>query len=50
MKEIYPEIVPNSFKSEPVTKNDIKIEMQKLNLKKIVNIWLHSCYNIKRPY
>ena len=46
MKKIYPEKIPNSFKSEPVTKSDIKIEIQKLNLKKIVNIWLHSCYNI----
>ena len=43
MKEIYPEIVPNSFKFEPVTKDDIKNEIQKLNVKKIVNIWLYSC-------
>ena len=43
MEEIYPEIVPNSFKFEPVTKDDIKNEIQKLNVKKIVNIWLYSC-------
>ena len=29
IKEIYPEIVPNSFKFEPVTKDDIKNEIQK---------------------
>ena len=34
IKEIYPEIVRNSFKFEPVTKDDIKDEMQKLNVKK----------------
>ena len=34
IKEIYPEIVPNSFKFEPVTKGDIKNEIQKLNVKK----------------
>ena len=34
IKEIYPEIVPNSFKFEPVTKDDIKNEIQKLNEKK----------------
>ena len=34
IKEIYPEIVPNSFKFEPVTKDDIKNEIQKLNVKK----------------
>ena len=28
IKEIYPEIVTNSFKFEPVTKDNIKIEMQ----------------------
>ena len=43
MEEIYPEIVPNSFKFEPVTKDDIKNEIQKLSVKKIVNIWLYSC-------
>ena len=32
-KEIYPEIVPNSFKSEPVTKDDIKNEIQNLKVK-----------------
>ena len=34
IKEIYPEIVPNSFKFEPVTKDDIKNEIQNLNVKK----------------
>ena len=34
IKENYPEIVPNSFKFEPVTKDDIKIEIQNLNVKK----------------
>ena len=34
IKEIYPEIVPNSFKIEPVTTDDIKNEIQKLNVKK----------------
>ena len=34
IKEIYPEIVPNSFKFETVTKDDIKNEIQKLNVKK----------------
>ena len=50
IKEIYPEIVQNSFNFEPVTKDNIKNEIQKLNVKKKVNIWLHSCYNIKRSY
>ena len=35
IKEIYSEIVPNSFKFEPVTKDDIKNEIQKLNVKKL---------------
>ena len=34
IKEIYPEIVLNSFKFEPVTKDDIKNEIKKLNVKK----------------
>ena len=34
IKVIYPEIVPNSFKFEPVTKDDIKNEIQKLIVKK----------------
>ena len=34
IKESYPEIVPNSFKFEPVTKDDIKNEIQNLNVKK----------------
>ena len=34
IKEIYPEIVPNSFKFEPVTKDNIKDEIQKLHVKK----------------
>ena len=33
-KEIYPEIVPNSFKSEPVTIDYRKNKLQKLNVKK----------------
>ena len=31
IKEIYSEIVPNSFEFEPVTKDDVKNEIQKLN-------------------
>ena len=38
IKEIYPKIDPNSFKSEPVTKNDIKNEIQKLNVKNIQHL------------
>ena len=34
MIQIYPEIVPDSFKFELVTKDDIKNEIQKLNVKK----------------
>ena len=34
IKEIYPEIVPNSFKFELVTKDDIKNEIEKLKVKK----------------
>ena len=34
IKEIYPEIVPHSFKFEPVTKDDTKNEIQKLSIKK----------------
>ena len=34
IKEIYPEIVPNSCKFEPFTKEDIKNEIQKLNVKR----------------
>ena len=34
IKEIYPEIVPNSFKFKPVTKDDIKNEIKKLNVNK----------------
>ena len=47
IKEIYPEIVPKSLQFKPVTKDDIKNEKQNHNVKKIVNIWLYSCYNIK---
>ena len=50
IKEIYPEIVPNSFKFEPVTKGDIKNEIQNLNVKKSSTFWLYSCYNIKGLY
>ena len=50
IKEIYPEIVPNSFKFEPVTKDNIKDEIQKLNVKKIVNTWFYPSYDIKRLY
>ena len=50
IKEIYPEIVPNNFKFEPVTKDNIKDEIQKLNVKKIVNTWFYSSYDIKRLY
>ena len=38
IKEIYPEIVPNSFKFEPVTTDDIKNETQNLNVKKSSNL------------
>ena len=34
IKDIYPEIVPNSFKFGPVTKDDITNEIQNLNVKK----------------
>ena len=34
IKEFYPEIVPTSFKFEPVTKDDMKNEIQNLNVKK----------------
>ena len=34
IKEIYPELVPNSFKFEPITKDLIKNDIQKLNVKK----------------
>ena len=34
IKEIYPEIVPKSFKFEPAIKDNIKNEIQKLNVKK----------------
>ena len=52
IKEIYSEIVPNSFKFEPVTKDDIKNEIQNLNVKKSstfgcipVTICLFSSFN-----
>ena len=48
IKEIYSEIAPNSFKFEPVIKDDTKIEIQKLYVKKPFNVWLHSCSNLKR--
>ena len=38
IKEIYPKIDPNSFKSEPVTKNDIKNEIQKRNVKNLQHL------------
>ena len=38
IKEIYPKIDPNSFTSEPVTKNDIKNEIQKLNVKNLQHL------------
>ena len=50
INEFYPEIVLNSFKFQPVTKYDAKNEMQKLNGKKFVKIWLYSCKNLKRLY
>ena len=35
VKEIYPEIVSSSFKFKPVTKDDIKNDIQNLNVKKL---------------
>ena len=35
IKEIYLEIAPNSFKFKPVTKDDIKNEIQNLDIKKL---------------
>ena len=32
IKEIYPEIVPNSFKFEPVTKDDIKKKKNRISM------------------
>ena len=50
INEFYPEIVLNSFKFQLVTKHDAKNEIQKLNGKKFVKIWLYSCKNLKILY
>ena len=47
IKEIYPKIVLNSFKFEPVIKDNIKNQIQKLSIKKIVRICLYFCISVK---
>ena len=51
IKEIYPEIVPSSFKFKPATKGDIKNEIQSLNVKKsstfgCIPVILKDCIDI----
>ena len=44
IKEIHPEIVPKSFKFKPVTKDDIKNEIQNLNVQKSSTLLVIICY------
>ena len=44
IKEIYPEIVPSSFKFTPVTKGDIKNEIQSLNVKNRQHLVVFQLY------
>ena len=45
--EKYPEILPESFKFQPVSNNEVKKRNRKLRYQKIINIWLYSSNYLK---